>query len=500
MHTETYSGWTEQKSGTADVTLAGPGDQPGDSGSAQFSVGANGNSAAQLRIDDYNGMLLSDLTDLSYNTFVTQDGAGGQAPYIILNIDLDGNGTTDDQLFFEPVYQDGSYGTLPGSTIATQQSLATGVWQTWDADDGGWWSLNAGTFGPPLTSLDAYIAAHPGARLAAPASGAGSVRLVTGFGAGAWDNFVGSVDEVSIGFNGNVDSFDFGPNAAPTANSDLGVAGENETKLFDVVANDTDPDGDALTLGSIESVTVTSANGAVNNTDASGAFSIDSNQVKFNPGSQFDALKQGETAIVTVTYKITDSSGHESSSTLTLTVNGAADATINGTNKADVIHGDQGPGGAGREDHIFGGNGNDQLFGEAGADDLWGGNGDDTLWGGVGDDDLRGENGNDDLNGGAGEDWLAGGNGNDRLTGGADADIFSFGKGGGNDTVTDFDVTQDQLELLDGVTIKSVKVLDADGVGPLDTVLQLSNGGGSVTLLGTGAQPATVAHWDGFVI
>jgi hypothetical protein len=55
---------------------------------------------------------------------------------------------------------------------------------------------------------------------------------------------------------------------------------------------------------------------------------------------------------------------------------------------------------------LFGGVGDDQIFGFAGGDHLWGEEGDDDVFGGVG---------NDRLYGGSGTDVLGGGDGNDRL-------------------------------------------------------------------------------------
>lgn len=118
-------------------------------------------------------------------------------------------------------------------------------------------------------------------------------------------------------------------NSPPTAVADTGTAGENETKSFDVLANDTDPDeGDSKTLVSLGNVAVTSANAQVNGIAAASAFTIDSNQVKFAPGSLFDALALGDTATVVVNYTMEDGQGAQASSTLTLTVNGANDPPV----------------------------------------------------------------------------------------------------------------------------------------------------------------------------
>ncbi len=80
--------------------------------------------------------------------------------------------------------------------------------------------------------------------------------------------------------------------------------------------------------------------------------------------------------------------------------------------------------GAGGDDTLNGGTGNDSLYGAGGADKLLGGDGDDKLFGGAG---------NDSLAGGKGKDALDGGKGDDKLTGGPD--VNSYRGGSGDDTV-----------------------------------------------------------------
>lgn len=179
----------------------GPGTPPRGNGSHQFNIGLNGDSFETHRTPNHNGTLIADITDLSYSTYVQVTGSGGQAPYLNLLVDTTGDGMSDDQLFFEPVYQDGNYG------FPNQGTLATGVWQEWDSVQGGWWALSAGTFGPPLVSLATYAAANPGAKLAT--SPAGALRVATGCGAGAWDNFIGNADALTFGANGNLVTYDF---------------------------------------------------------------------------------------------------------------------------------------------------------------------------------------------------------------------------------------------------------------------------------------------------
>ena len=199
-------GWTAQHSTcgapptASQAFVSGPGNPPAGKGSREFRIGPNGDSFETYRNRNYNGMLLEDLTELSYWTYVQQNNSG-QAVYLNLLVDWNNDGVTDDQLFFEPVYQNGDFG------FPDQSDVTVGVWQKWDAMIGGWWALSAGTFGPPLVSLEDYIAAHPGARLTLGT--VGSIRLAAGCGGAAWANFVGNADAVTIGFNGQSTTYDF---------------------------------------------------------------------------------------------------------------------------------------------------------------------------------------------------------------------------------------------------------------------------------------------------
>ncbi|KRA96200.1 mannuronan epimerase [Pseudomonas sp. Root68] len=82
--------------------------------------------------------------------------------------------------------------------------------------------------------------------------------------------------------------------------------------------------------------------------------------------------------------------------------------------------------------------------------------GNDTLLGSADSEIFYGVAGNDTLNGGAGGDILVGGAGIDKLTGGTGADTFRFTAQSDSyrnattsfdDTITDFDVTQDKIDL-----------------------------------------------------
>ncbi|RJG42042.1 Ig-like domain-containing protein, partial [Motilimonas pumila] len=145
-------------------------------------------------------------------------------------------------------------------------------------------------------------------------------------------------------------------------------------------------------------------------------------------------------------------------------------------------------GGAG-DDAIFGGNQTpddpNNLIDDlerpiAHYDFIYGNDGDDMLDGGLGHDVLKGGTGNDILIGGVGNDDLTGGSGNDILIGGDGADTFRFfeedaiAEAGNSqqdsgivDTIMDFDVNQDKLDLSD--------LLDTQGTDVSNSIEQYLN-------------------------
>ncbi|HEY0907188.1 MAG TPA: type I secretion C-terminal target domain-containing protein, partial [Methylophilus sp.] len=148
-------------------------------------------------------------------------------------------------------------------------------------------------------------------------------------------------------------------------------------------------------------------------------------------------------------------------------------------------------------------NGTNTLTGTSGDDQLYGYGGNDTLNGGAGNDILRGGTGNDSLNGGAGNDIVIGGAGNDTLTGGADGDVFRWEKGDAGtagspavDTVTDFSLSQDVLDLrslLQGESLANLPnyvrvTVDANG----NTVLHISTTGGFAGGFNASAEDQTI--------
>jgi Ca2+-binding RTX toxin-like protein len=147
---------------------------------------------------------------------------------------------------------------------------------------------------------------------------------------------------------------------------------------------------------------------------------------------------------------------------------GRGNDALNGNLGADQLFGEDGvdrlyghegadqlDGGAG-DDYLSGGADNDDLDGGAGADFLDGGDGADLLNGGDDNDIVKGRDGDDIVRGGAGDDIVNGGHGNDILIGDSGDDTlvdtsggatFVFAAGWGNDTVVNYEVNDQYIDL-----------------------------------------------------
>ena len=159
----------------------------------------------RLRNTNYNNTLLSSLTELGFSSFIAHRENDYDAPFIVLQIDLNSDGTTDNFLEFGPQYQ-----SVPWSTgIASDQgAVVTGSWQTWDILHGVFW------LGPDIDpehggavfNLATYISQHPTAKIINDAAIGGGVRLSAG---GFAPNFKCYTDNFRIGVNGTTTTYDF---------------------------------------------------------------------------------------------------------------------------------------------------------------------------------------------------------------------------------------------------------------------------------------------------
>lgn len=133
---------------------------------------------------------------------------------------------------------------------------------------------------------------------------------------------------------------------------------------------------------------------------------------------------------------------------------GAGNDALSGASGADEIVGGIG------DDTAIGGNGGDRIMGNAGADRIFGQNGADKLFGNGGADLLDGGAGNDSLGGAGGDDIIAGGLGNDVMSGGSAADRFVFDTNSGIDTICDFAIGLDLIDVV-GVGITNFAEIEA---------------------------------------
>ena len=207
---------------------------------------------------------------------------------------------------------------------------------------------------------------------------------------------------------------------------------------------DSDPENDDLTVvavgGSAAGVSTPVAG------DNGGLFTINPDgTVDFDTNGDFDGLGLNATEETSVTYTIRDENGLEDTATVTFTVTGTNDGTVQGTAGDDVINPDipyvdaDGdivdagdailPGDVGDDDLIYGFGGNDSIDAGNGDDEVYGGTGNDTIEGGDGDDWVSGGTGNDVVDGGAGNDTLNGNQGDDTLNGGDGDDVVNGGFG-----------------------------------------------------------------------
>lgn len=260
-------------------------------------------------------------------------------------------------------------------------------------------------------------------------------------------------------------------NDDPVAGPDSGTTGFETPVTIDVLANDSDVDGDTLTVAS-----------ATPGTNGSTTVNADGT-VTYTPDAGFSGSD-------TFDYTVEDGNGGSATSTVTVTVGDAPtptrDGIIDGTDGADLIDtaydGDPDgdfvdagdallPGAAPNDDSIRAGDGDDTVLAGLGDDEVEGGGGDDSIVGDVGSDTIFGGAGNDTIDAGAplsatplpdlgfppdvpadpfpddDRDFVDGGDGDDVISTGDDADTILGGAG--NDLI-DAGIDADSVEGGDG--------------------------------------------------
>ena len=205
LHSTDSSGTVGTGTATAEL-VNGPATPPLGIGSAHLMTGPGaGDGSAQLRNDAWAGTLLADLTDLGYSTYATSWN-GQQVPYLTIWLDLDGIGSHDDRLWFEPAYSEASAGN---GNPNPQADVALNTWQTWDVLDGMVYN-DLGPAGPGSNAItfSDYVTANPTATIINDAAqGIGGIRLTSGFAGGS--DFDANVDAFIIGTADGSTTYDF---------------------------------------------------------------------------------------------------------------------------------------------------------------------------------------------------------------------------------------------------------------------------------------------------
>lgn len=277
---------------------------PSGTGSATLDTGTNhGDSAPQLVDQALAGTQLAALKALSYSTLgtlIAGQTLSGQLPYLILTLDTNNDGTADDSIVFEPLYQHGYNSSLPD-----QGPIQVGVWQKWDAAAGGWWS-SSGTLagaspGFGVKSLQQIVAAAPAARIVqANTIPQGGLRVVIGV-RNVPDHLVGSVDALSIDTGTGLTTYDFEPGTQPQEGSSIVVTRAAGTVKYQTSSGlQTLSNGKKLNLGTFidatrGQVTVTSAS------DTHGSY-----QTALYYGGKFKTRQRGTARPVTEAYLVGD--------------------------------------------------------------------------------------------------------------------------------------------------------------------------------------------------
>jgi Ca2+-binding RTX toxin-like protein len=214
-------------------------------------------------------------------------------------------------------------------------------------------------------------------------------------------------------------------NTPPTAVNDTLTTNQTIAVSINVLANDSDSNGDVITIEAFDGVSTGGGNIVLDNRGTPDNLTDD--QLLYTPLATFSGSDN-------FTYTISDG-------TATATASVVVEVGIN----------------------LDGGNGADELTGTPGDDHLNGGNGKDTLTGLAGNDTLSGDNGDDILNGGAGVDQLTGGSGDDILTGGSEADTFVFNERDGSlrNKITDLVIGTDIIDGSSAVTATNIGTVGA---------------------------------------
>jgi hypothetical protein len=217
------NGWVKQPIGQSSLGFVnGPANPPSGKGSLKFYVPAGGifwpGDFVRLRNGQYSGTQLSSLTELSYETYVEARDTIADIHFLVVLVDINGDGTAEHNLVFDPRYQNSNFikGLMPDQGITKEHA-----WQKWDALHGGWFfggeTITDPDHSGPFFTLAEYLGLYPNATIRNDAAKGGPAIRLTAGGVVFKPNFYGSIDDFKIGISGKTTSYDF---EFSTANAD----------------------------------------------------------------------------------------------------------------------------------------------------------------------------------------------------------------------------------------------------------------------------------------
>ena len=133
------------------------------------------------------------------------------------------------------------------------------------------------------------------------------------------------------------------PNTVPVAGDDAITISENDLltiSLSQLLANDSDPDGDALTVTSVGGIDLAAfPPGSIMTSHGTTVARPDADTITIDYGTSFDGLGSNELRVAAVPYVISDGRGGTATGILNLTINGVNDAPVAEDDAATVSAG-----------------------------------------------------------------------------------------------------------------------------------------------------------------
>ena len=256
-------------------------------------------------------------------TYAVSDGQGGTASST-LTITIEGVNAipilVDDSnstIKSDPVNQDNGSGNLLANDLDADGDLLTIT-----SVNGNTSVTVVGTYGTFTWSNDGNYTYTPNPGLDSLDAGESVVEIFTYHADDPYGGFDTAVLKITIN----------GDNDAPVLANDVNRTTESNSVSYNgpnssggLLANDTDSNGDALSITQIDGV-LTSV-GAVNGIYGRLTW-LANGRYTYTPNTELDSLDAGENVVETFTYTATDGKGGTGNATLTITINGLNDVPV----------------------------------------------------------------------------------------------------------------------------------------------------------------------------